>query len=432
MGSVEGKPYIAEDYAEDVVEEEGEDVVMCEEAMSSEENVYEAEVVEEEGDTDVVEEEVEAEAEPDVVEEEEDVEAEVEAVAEAQSPKKKRRRGRGRGKKIVPEPIPAASKEVVKPVETKPVTKSEAMAKLNPKPILKKADLHEVVKREQILIHKMGTIGEADRVCFACSTVCKSRYQLNHHYGICHAFRSAYPKMDPNDRSWYMMIQYVRDDLAKASRLCMGCGIIFKTRHDLFRHNIRCEKAMTIDTWDRVMCFGLLYGTPYDDFAKFASKYKEPKKTPAYVERVHTFVEDLKKMVLKEKAEGRLAEERMKLLEVERVEEYVKQRLDQGQRQRQGPSQAPSQELKHRSEPEHQPSIPSEYIENCACEHCDLVKTYPPIQNPALKGVESEGYFVIPMVMDGYSTVLNNRRIYIPTQNVLLRIHDLGPADAPS
>jgi hypothetical protein len=422
MGSVGGKYAVEEDDV-DSVESEDESVTMCEEVEEVEE-----EVVVEDKSVSVEEEEVEVEVES--------VESTIEIMESAVSlvdPKKRLRRGR-RGKKASPseptEAIPAASLEVsslamramsplgeflceaVKTSGPVPVTKPNA----EPKPILKKADLHELVKREQILIHRLGTVGEVDRACFACGAVCKSRHQLNHHYGICAAFPRAYEKMDPNDRSWYMMIQYVRDDLAKASRLCMGCGSVFKTRHLLFEHNIRCEKAMTIDTWDRVTCFGLLYGTPYDDFAKFASKYKEPKKIPDYVVRVHTFVEDLKKTILKEKAEGRLAEERMKLLETERVEEYVKAQL----KTKPEPEPEP--------EPAANPTISSEYIENCACEHCDRVKTYVPLQNPALKGVEREGYFVIPMVMDGYSTVLNNRRIYIPTQNVLLRIHDLGPA----
>ena len=413
MGSVGGKYAVTEDDV-DSVESEDESVTMCEEV--------EVEVLVEDEAVSVAEEEVEP------------VESTIEimeSVVPPVSPTKRLRRGR-RGKKAGPseptEAIPAASLEVsslamramsplgeslCEAVKT-PGPMSVAKPNAESKPILKKADLHELVKREQILVHRLGTVGEVDRACFACGMACKSRYQLNHHYGICAAFPRAYEMMEPNDRSWYMMIQYVRNDLAKASRLCMGCGGVFKTRHDLFRHNIRCEKAMTIDTWDRVMCFGLLYGTPYDDFAKFASKYKEPKKIPDYVVRVHTFVEDLKKTVLKEKAEGRLAEERMKLLETERVEEYVKAQL--------------KNVAKPEPEPAANPTISSEYIENCACEHCDRVKTYVPLQNPALKGVEREGYFVIPMVMDGYSTALNNRRIYIPTQNVLLRIHDLGPA----
>jgi predicted RNA-binding protein YlxR (DUF448 family) len=275
-----------------------------------------------------------------------------------------------------------------------------------------------------------------------------------------------------------MIIQYVRNDLNKASRICLGCGHIFKTRHLLLEHTPRCEKAMTIDTWDRITCFGLLYGTPYDDFEKFRPKYKEPLKVPDYVQRVHEFVESLKKTMLREKAEARLADEKMKVVEEERIQKYIKEKLQGGgvwvakqanakqanakqanakqanakqaeaetipesvpspaeeplpqrpkkeRKRKENPS--PKVEPEPESEAEPKSVLPSEYIETCNCEHCDLVRTYPPLENPALRGAEREGYYVIPMVMDGYSTVVNNRRIYVPTQNVLLRIHDLGSA----
>ncbi len=451
MGSVEGKYVIPEEPA---LEEKGETVVMWEEGEAD--NMETIEEMEEEEGEDGEEDKEGRDRE----EEQEDVTKGVEGNGETVTKKKRRRRGGRRhgrnkknnegelkdeGKPKETNPIVSTSKEITNNspvkassnVEVKPISnakKSITTAEPRPVPvkILKKEDLHEVVKREQILIHRFGTIGEVEQVCFACSKVCKSRHQLNHHYGICKSFPKAYEKMDPNDRSWYMMIQYVRDDLAKASRLCMGCGEIFKSRHELLRHNIGCEKSMAIDTWDRLTCFGLLYATPYDDFSKFVEKYKEPKKIPDFVARVHTFVEDLKKVILKEKAEARLAEERMKLLDVERVEEYVKKELGshpQAQAQAQAQAQTQAQVQTEMKKSAETPSIPTEYIEVCNCEHCDLVKTYPPLQNPALKGVENEGYYVIPMVMDGYSTVLNNRRIYIPTQNVLLRIHDLGPAN---
>lgn len=429
---------------------------------------------------------------------------------EVPHPKKKKRRGR-RGKKVVevvepevevieeaetaPEPVQEPELENTPIVETIGIVTIDSPKKKKAKkemkggekadnmpiiapilaPITKatkatmetkltKAELHERAKKEQIALNRISSIKEADRTCFACKNICKSRFQLNHHYGICAAFPAAYEKLSPMDRSWYMIIQYVRNDLNKASRICLGCGNIFKTRYLLLEHTPRCEKAMTIDTWDRITCFGLLYGTPYDDFEKFRPKYKEPLKVPDYVQRVHDFVENLKKTMLREKAEERLADEKMKVVEEERIQNYIKEKLQGGgvwvakqasakeeedikeatPESAPGPTeeplpQRPKKERKQKEKPspkvelkaeelEPKSVVPSEYIETCNCEHCDLVRTYPPLENPALRGAEREGYYIIPMVMDGYSTVVNNRRIYVPTQNVLLRIHDLGSA----
>lgn len=451
-------------------------------------------------------EDIDLSVEEDVVEHEETpVEVEEEKAPEVQEPKKKKRRGR-RGKKVVlapqsevknvvePEPEPETEPEVVEKVKTESIPivrtieeapvvlpkkkkmkaepKAAPIAKAEPKP-KSKAELHEEAKKQQITLNRMSSIKETDRTCFACNKICESRYQLNHHYGICAAFPAAYEKLPTAERSWYMIIQYVRNDLAKASRTCLGCSSLFQTRQKLLEHNVSCEKAMTIDTWDRITCFGLLYGTPYDDFEKFRPKYKEPKKVPDYVKRVHDFVESLKKTILREKAEARLADERMKVVEEENIQKYIKEKLKGGgewtakqadakqaeskqaevkqaelvvetKEEKEEPpvseplSQRPKKERKKKeksapsssAEPEQkaEPAIPSEYIETCNCEHCDLVRTYPPLENPALRGAEREGYYIIPMVMDGYSTVVNSRRIYVPTQNVLLRIHDLGSA----
>jgi len=371
-------------------------------------------------------------------------------------------------------PIAKANDKPITKANDKPITKAndKPITKANDKPIVTpiakatktikvtKAELHEEAKKEQIAMNRVSSIKKADRTCFACKNVCESRYQLNHHYGICPSFPAAYEALSSKDRSWYMIIQYVRNDLNKASRICLGCGSLFQTRHKLLEHHFVCENAMTIDTWDRITCFGLLYGTPYDDFEKFRPKYKEPKKVPDYVQRVHDFVESLKKTMLREKAEARLADEKMKVVEEERIQNYIKEKLQGGgvwaakeasakeevkadiqaetKEEKQEPlPQRPKKERKQKEKPipkvepkaeEPKTIMPSEYIETCNCEHCDLVRTYPPLENPALRGAEREGYYVIPMVMDGYSTVVNARRIYVPTQNVLLRIHDLGSA----
>lgn len=479
MGASQGKNIHPEDY--EVVSDDGEDIELSVEA--------EDEVV----------------PEADEVPETEQLQAEEEVkIEEAPQSKKKKRRNR-RGKKVVEGVKPESDPEpentpIVETIETVPIDipkkkkeKPTAIPKEEPKPKLTKAEIHELAKQEQIALNRTSSIKEADRTCFACKNVCESRFQLNHHYGICGAFPGAYEKLTPKERSWYMIIQYVRNDLAKASRICLGCGCVFQTRHLLLAHTPKCEKAMTIDTWDRITCFGLLYGTPYDDFAKFLPKYKEPKKIPDYVKRVHEFVESLKKTILREKAEARLADERMKVVEEEHIQKYIKEKMkgdgvwtvkqaESKQASAKEPEskqvsakqveaepvhkiaqeplpqtpkkerkrketrstkvkseaepeveQEPKAEQKPKAEPEPivliaEAAVPSEYIETCNCEHCDLVRTYPPLENPALRGAEREGYYIIPMVMDGYSTVVNNRRIYVPTQNVLLRIHDLGLA----
>jgi hypothetical protein len=244
------------------------------------------------------------------------------------------------------------------------------------------------------------------------------RDRLNHHYGMCQAFPKAYETMKPDDRTWYMMIQHVRDDMKKASCLCMGCGVVFKKRNLLLEHNIKCKKAMDLDMWDRLTCFGLLFGTPYDDFLKFLPKYKERKTVPEYVARIHRFVEDVKAAVLKEKADEVIQESRMKVVEEKAVKSYVEAVL-----QKDTVESTIGVDVDG-------PNATTPIVEDCPCTRCKNAHVYPPVPHSDVWGAEKEGYFIIPMTLDGYTTVLNGRTIHIPTQNVMLRIHDVGPAPA--
>ncbi len=285
MGNQHGKLVVQREYDVSDVDSEEED---------GEERVEEGEERVEEHVEECVEEgEAVAEAE---------VEAEVEHVAEPEAVeegKKKRRRRRGRrGKKAVeeatettpivqepestpiekaapepePEPMTSSNPEPTTPSNPQPVKPKRVKAKAIVKPPKDVSKVHtitipaqEITKEKKDELHATNgpsPVKTEERTCFACKKVCSSRNQMNHHYGICTEFRQAYPVMNADDRTWYMMIQYVRDNMKQASCLCMGCGVIFKSRRLLLDHNIKCRKAMDIDMWDRLTCFGLLFATP--------------------------------------------------------------------------------------------------------------------------------------------------------------------------
>ncbi len=329
--------------------------------------------------------------------------------------------------------------------EPKQKPKPELKKKREPKPVppehlvktVPHNELTEEKKKELSKINGPSQVKADDRTCFACKKMCISRHQLNHHYGMCQAFPKAYESMKPDDRSWYMMIQYVRDDMKKASCLCMGCGVVFKKRSLMLEHNVKCRKAMDIDTWDRLTCFGLLFGTPYDDFLKFLPKYKERKTVPEYVSRVHRFVEDVKAAILKEKADEVIKETRMKVVEEKAVKSYVEAVLQKdtmgstigfgsgiGASVSAGVGSAAGSGSVTGAVTGTEKPAP----EDCPCSRCKNAHVYPPVPHSDVWGPEKEGYFIIPMTLDGYTTVLNGRTIHIPTQNVMLRIHDVAPA----
>jgi hypothetical protein len=436
MGNQHGKLVVQREYDVsdvDSEEEEMEDVEEC---------VEEGEVV--------AEEEAEPVAEPEAVEE----------------GKKKRRRRRRRGKKAVeeatetapivqepestpiekaePEPMTPSNPEPTIPSEPEPVKPNRVKANATVKPPKDVSKVHTItIPAQELTKEKKETLRATngpspvkteERTCFACKKVCVSRNQMNHHYGLCAEFRRAYPLMKADDRTWYMMIQYVRDNMKQASCMCMGCGVIFKSRHLLLEHNIKCRKAMDIDMWDRLTCFGLLFGTPYDDFVKFLPKYKERKVVPEYVSRVHRFVEDVKAAVLREKTEEILQDSRMEIMEKKAVKKYVDAVLEREEKEeteeREGPKGSTigfglgvglgtsvGETPPAKNEPQ-----------ECTCTRCKNAHVYPPVPHSDVWGAEKEGYFIIPLTLDGYMTVLNGRTIHIPTQNVLLRIHDVGPA----
>lgn len=215
-----------------------------------------------------------------------------------------------------------------------------------------------------------------DRTCAACSRVCTSRNQLNHHYAGCADFLAKYPSMRPEDRNWHMTLAYVFNKPQLMDRICIGCGNVALDRDTLHRHFRKCKHAADVDQKQRLTLFGFLEGTPHDDSAAHLKNYKDYEKQSVPIVSARRYVEKLKERMKKEAA--------------------VKAE-------------------KKATEP-------------CACVKCAYTYLEPPIPHESLATAQQEGYLVIPIVMAGYGTVMNGRNVYVPQQQIYVRIHDRGPA----
>jgi hypothetical protein len=235
----------------------------------------------------------------------------------------------------------------------------------------------EIVKEKRAL-EPPSPIKADDRTCFACKKVCESRNQLNHHYGGCPSFLEKFRTLKTPDRHWHMIIQYALNKPKITGRICIGCGEIQTSRDALHQHFTKCQKAMDIDQWDRISMFGLLEGTEHDDSAIHMKKYVPRQVVPDHVKRMFRFVTSLKEDV-----------ERKKKDELEKK------------------------------------------MKTCTCVHCAYAQHEPAIPHATLSQAQKEGYLVVPVMMAGYGTVLNGRMVYVPQQQVYVRIHDKGPVSAP-
>ena len=231
----------------------------------------------------------------------------------------------------------------------------------------------EIVKEKRAL-ESPSPVKADDRTCFACAKVCESRNQLNHHYGGCPSFLEKFTTLKSKDRHWHMIIQYALNKPKITGRICIGCGEIQTSRDALHQHFTKCDKAMDIDQWDRISMFGLLEGTEHDDSAIHMKKYVQRKVVPEHVKRMFKFVVALKE--------------------------------DEGKRKK--------AELEKK-------------LKTCTCVHCAYAQNEPAVPHAGLSEAQKEGYLVVPVMMAGYGTVLNGRAVYVPQQQVYVRIHDKGP-----
>jgi hypothetical protein len=234
----------------------------------------------------------------------------------------------------------------------------------------------EIVKEKRAL-ESPSPVKADDRTCFACTKVCESRNQLNHHYGGCPSFLEKFTTLKAADRYWHMIIQYALNKPKITGRICIGCGEIQTSRDALHQHFTKCHKAMDIDQWDRISMFGLLEGTEHDDSAIHMKKYVPREIVPDHVKRMFKFVEGLKE-----------DEEKKKKAELDKK------------------------------------------MKSCTCVHCAYAQHEPAVPHAGLSQAQKEGYLVVPVMMAGYGTVLNGRVVYVPQQQVYVRIHDKGPAPA--
>jgi hypothetical protein len=231
----------------------------------------------------------------------------------------------------------------------------------------------EIVKEKRAL-EPPSPIKADDRTCFACEKICESRNQLNHHYGGCPSFLEKFTSLKAKDRHWHMIIQYALNKPKVTARICIGCGEIQSSRDALHQHFTKCQKAMDIDQWDRISMFGLLEGTEHDDSAIHMKKYVPREIVPDHVKRMFKFVLSLKE-----------DEEKKKKAELDKK------------------------------------------MKSCTCVHCAYAQHEPAIPHAGLSQAQKEGYLVVPVMMAGYGTVLNGRVVYVPQQQVYVRIHDKGP-----
>ena len=232
------------------------------------------------------------------------------------------------------------------------------------------------------LVGELGPspIPEDDRTCGFCSKVCTSRNQLNHHYAGCVDFLDKYPHLKPEDRHWYMTLAYVYNNPHLMDRICIGCGHVAPTREHLHRHFSKCKKALAVDQKQRLTLFGFLEGTEHDDSAVHLKNYKDYEKDQTPIVSARRYVEKLKARLKKDAAKA-----------VEKSAEKP-----------------------------------------CTCVKCAYAYVEPPIPHESLANAQNEGYLVIPIVMAGYGTVMNGRNVYVPQQQIYVRIHDRGPADVAS
>lgn len=217
-----------------------------------------------------------------------------------------------------------------------------------------------------------------DRTCFACSRICTSRNQLNHHYAGCADFLTQYSRMKPEDRNWHMTLAYVFNKPQLMDRICIGCGHVAADRDTLHRHFRKCKHTADVDQKQRLTLFGFLDGTPHDDSAAHLKNYKDYEKQSVPIVSARRYVEKLK--------------ERLK-----------KEAVVKAQKEAEKP---------------------------CACVKCAYTQLEPPIPHESLATAAQEGYLVIPIVMAGYGTVMNGRNVYVPQQQIYVRIHDRGLASA--
>lgn len=229
------------------------------------------------------------------------------------------------------------------------------------------------------------------KTCFACNNVCDSRNQLNFHYGICEKFHQQYSNIKPEDRTWRMMIQFVREDMEKASRMCAGCGCVQNTRDSLIKHLKKCGKAIkaiNVDQLDQLTLFGFISGTIYDDSAKYLINYKSRDNIPEFIHKIRDFAQRI------------------------RIDYDMKHENEY--KHSPNPSPSPS------------PSPISSTSNQCNCSKCSYAYAEEPILKKEHVDAQSAGYYVIPMSIDGYYMEINGRRAYVPSQNIYVRIHDQG------
>ena len=241
----------------------------------------------------------------------------------------------------------------------------------NKKPSI--AKLPPIPEKYADLVGELGPspIKVEDRTCGFCSKVCLSRNQLNHHYAGCVDFLDKYSQLKPSDCYWYMTLAYVYNNPHLMNRICIGCGHVAPTREHLHRHFPKCKEALAVDQKQRLTLFGFLEGTEHDDSAAHLKNYKDYEKDQTPIVSARRYVEKLK--------------ERMKKEAVKAVEKP------------------------------------------CECVKCAYTYVEPPIPHESLATASSEGYLVIPIVMAGYGTVMNGRNVYVPQQQIYVRIHDRGP-----
>lgn len=216
-----------------------------------------------------------------------------------------------------------------------------------------------------------------ERTCSFCSKICQSRNQLNHHYSVCKDFLSKYRHLKSQNRNWYMTLAYVCNNQHLMSRICIGCGHVAEDRDALHKHFTKCKQAMAVDQKQRLTLFGFLEGTEHDDSAVHLKNYKAYEKDMTPIVNARRYVEKLKERLKKdaENAAQKVAEK------------------------------------------------------PCECVKCAYTYVEPPIPHESLSSAQKEGYLIIPIMMAGYGTVMNGRNVYVPQQQIYVRIHDRGPIE---
>ncbi len=210
--------------------------------------------------------------------------------------------------------------------------------------------------------------------CQFCQTDFDTFNNKLRHYYDCKKFNAEFLKLDSAKRSKYMILIFVCKNPQYAHLICIGCGTIEKSATALCKHRDGCSEAAAIDELNRKSLYGYF---PYEGVILTEPIKSQNHKEAHIIRTLRNYVQNIRNRM-----------ENAKKGPKESVKSVVAESKD----------------------------------EHCRCANCANAHNLPPTSIDA----NIENYMTIPIMINGYSTVMNGRDIYVPTQHVYIRVHDRG------